>query len=202
VPIEAKSFNEGDVFVLDAGLNLFQWQGKSAGKNEKGRAGQLCRAIDDERRGKPQVQVFSQTDRNVKEFWDEVAKFDSTSGSWPNGVPAVAADDGKDEEWEKSTEQKLFQLSDASGSLTFTEIKPEVKGKYKRAHLKSEDVFIFDAGNEVFAWIGKGASAQEKREAMQYAQNYLKKSGRNTSLPVTKILEGADNNAFKSYFTG
>jgi len=202
VPIEAKSFNEGDVFVLDCGLNLFQWQGKSAGKNEKGRAGQLCRAIDDERRGKPQVQVFSQTDRNVKEFWDEVAKFDSTSGSWPNGVPAVAPDDGKDEEWERSTEQKLFQLSDASGSLTFTEIKPEVKGKYKRAHLKSEDVFIFDAGNEVFAWIGKGASAQEKREAMQYAQNYLKKSGRNTSLPVTKILEGADNNAFKSYFTG
>jgi len=202
VPIEAKSFNEGDVFVLDAGLNLYQWQGKSAGKNEKGRAGQLCRAIDDERKGKPQVHVFSQTDRNVKEFWDEVAKFDSSSSSWPNGVPQVAPDDGKDEEWEKSNDQKLFQLSDSSGSLQFTEVKPEVKGKYKRAMLKSEDVFIFDAGNEVFAWIGKGASPQEKREAMQYAQNYLKKTGRNVCLPVTKILEGSDNNAFKSFFTG
>jgi gelsolin len=202
VPIEAKSFNEGDVFVLDAGLNLYQFQGKSAGKNEKGRAGQLCRAIDDERKGKPQVHVFSQNDRNVKEFWDEVAKYDSSSSSWPNGIPTITPDDGKDEEWEKSNEQKLFQLSDASGSLTFTEVKPEVKGKYKRAMLKSEDVFIFDAGNEVFAWIGKGASAQEKREAMQRAQDYLKQNGRNTSLPVTKILEGADNNSFKSFFTG
>jgi len=68
--------------------------------------------------------------------------------------------------------------------------------------LKTEDVFVFDAGNEVYAWIGKGASAQEKREAMQYAQNYLKQTGRNVCLPVTKILEGADNNSFKSYFTG
>jgi len=202
VPIEAKSFNEGDVFVLDAGLNLYQWQGKSAGKNEKGRAGQLCRAIDDERKGKPQVHVFSQNDRNIKEFWDEVAKFDSSSSGWTGGIPSISPDDGKDEEWEKSNEQKMFQLSDASGSLTFTEVKPEVKGKYKRAMLKSEDVFIFDAGNEVFAWIGKGASVQEKREAMQRAQDYLKQSGRNTSLPVTKILEGSDNNAFKSFFTG
>jgi len=202
VPIEAKSFNEGDVFVLDAGLELYQFQGKSAGKNEKGRAGQLCRAIDDERKGKPRINVFSQTDRNIREFWDEVAKYDSSSKDWVNGVPTIAGDDGKDEEWEKSNEQKLFQLSDASGSLTFTEVKPEVKGKYKRAMLKSEDVFIFDAGNEVFAWIGKGSSTQEKREAMQRAQDYLKQSGRNTSLPVTKILEGADNLTFKSFFTG
>jgi len=202
VPIEAKSFNEGDVFELDAGLELYQFQGKSAGKNEKGRAGQLCRAIDDERKGKPRINVFSQTDRNIREFWDEVAKYDSSSKDWVNGVPTIAGDDGKDEEWEKSNEQKLFQLSDASGSLTFTEVKPEVKGKYKRAMLKSEDVFIFDAGNEVFAWIGKGSSTQEKREAMQRAQDYLKQSGRNTSLPVTKILEGADNLTFKSFFTG
>jgi len=148
------------------------------------------------------VHVFSQNDRNIKEFWDEVAKFDSSSSGWTNGIPTISPDDGKDEEWEKSNEQKMFQLSDASGSLTFTEVKPEVKGKYKRAMLKSEDVFIFDAGNEVFAWIGKGASASEKREAMQRAQDYLKQTGRNTSLPVTKILEGSDNNAFKSFFTG
>jgi len=202
VPIEAKSFNEGDVFVLDAGLNLYQFQGKGAGKNEKARAGQLCRAIDDERKGKPQVHVFSQTDKNVREFWDEIAKFDSNHSGWTNGVPSISPDDGKDEEWEKSNDQKLFKLSDESGSLQFTEVTPETKGKYKSHHLKTEDVFIFDTGNEIFAWIGKGASAGEKREAMQRAQDYLKKSGKNPNLPVTKILEGADSNAFKSFFTG
>lgn len=76
----------------------------------------MCRAIDDERKGKPQVHVFSQNDRNVKEFWDEVAKFDASHSGWANGIPTISPDDGKDEEWEKATEQKMFQLSDASGN--------------------------------------------------------------------------------------
>jgi len=202
VPMLASSFNEGDVFVLDMGLNLYQWQGKSAGKNEKGRAGQLCRAIDDERKGKPQVHVFSQNDKNVAEFWANFKDHDPAFSSWPNGVPQVAPDDGKDEEWEKSNNQRMFKLSDASGSLQCTEVQPAVKGKYKRDMLKSDDVFIFDAGNEVFVWVGKGASAQEKREAMKYAADYMKSNNRDCRLPITKLLEGQDNNAFRSYFTG
>jgi len=202
VPLLASSMNEGDVFVLDMGLNLYQWQGKSAGKNEKGRAGQLCRAIDDERKGKPQVHVYSQTDKTVNEFWANFKNHDPDFGSWPNGVPQVAGDDGKDDEWEKTNNQRLFKLSDASGSLQCTEVQPAVKGKYKRDMLKSEDVFIFDAGNEIFVWVGAGASAQEKREAMKYAADYMKQNGRDCRLPITKILEGADSNAFKSFFTG
>jgi len=202
VPLLASSFNEGDVFVLDMGLNLYQWQGKAAGKNEKGRAGQLCRAIDDERKGKPQVHVFSQTDKNVAEFWENFKTHDPAFSSWPNGVPQVDPDDGKDGEWEKSNNQRLFKLSDSTGTLQCTEVQPAVKGKYKRDMLKSEDVFIFDAGNEIFAWVGQAASAQEKREALKYASDYMKQNNRDARLPLTKILEGSDSNSFKSFFTG
>jgi len=202
VPALASSFNEGDVFILDLGLTIMTWQGKSAGMNEKGRAGQLCRAIDDERKGKPKQLVYSQGAKDVKEFWDQLAPLDPASSSWPGGIPQVNPDDGKDDEWEKNNEQKMFKLSDSTGSLQCTEVVPAVKGKYKRDMLKTEDVFIFDAGNEIFVWVGNGASAQEKREGLKYAADYMKKYNRNPCLPLTKILEGADNNSFKSFFTG
>jgi len=202
VPLLASSMNEGDVFVLDAGLTIYTWQGKGAGMNEKARAGQLCRAIDDERKGKPKQLVYSQTAKDVKEFWDAFKDLDPAYSTWPNGIPQVGPDDGKDEEWEKASEQRMFKLSDATGTLESTEVVPAVKGKYKRDMLKSEDVFIFDAGNEIFVWVGAGSSAQERREAMKYGADYMKKYNKNPCLPITKILEGADNNAFKSYFTG
>jgi hypothetical protein len=49
VPIQGGRVNGGDVFVLDAGLKIYQWQGTKAGKAEKSRAGILCRALDDSR---------------------------------------------------------------------------------------------------------------------------------------------------------
>jgi hypothetical protein len=34
------SLNSGDVFIIDNGLEILQWQGSGAGKEEKMRAGQ------------------------------------------------------------------------------------------------------------------------------------------------------------------
>jgi len=191
VPIEVKSLNEGDVFIMDAGLNIYQWQGKKAGKNEIARASQLCRAFDDERKGKPTVHVFRQGDKDEKDFF----------AFFPGGaVPAageISADSGDDEAWEKDSSKRLFQLSDASGTLEF---KLVAEGTVHRSKLNPNDVFIFDIGCEVFVWIGKGASDQEKKQAMEFAATYLKKYSRPAYLPITKLLDGMDNNAFNSSF--
>lgn len=48
----------------------------------------------------------------------------------------------------------------------------------KKNLLDSNDVFILDTGSEVIAWIGKGSSIQEKKKAIQYAQDYLVKYNR------------------------
>lgn len=64
-------------------------------------------------------------------------------------------------------EVKLFRLSDSSGELKFS---LQAKGKIGRDQLDSNDAFILDTQNEIFAWIGKGASVKEKQKALQYAQ--------------------------------
>jgi len=192
VPMEVGSFNAGDVFVLDLGLNIYQWQGSKAGRNEKARAGQLCRALDDERKGKPEVHVFSEKDSDVQEFW---TAFGSDS------VPEVNPDDGKDAEWEKGTDVKCFHLSDASGEMVFSEMKPEgSKNQFLKSQLNGDDVHIFDSGNEIFVWVGNGASTDEKRSAMKYAMDYIKKNNKDPKLPVTKLMQSQDNNTFNSFF--
>jgi hypothetical protein len=45
VDMSHKSLNSGDVFILDAGLDIYQWNGKKAGPQEKARGAQLSRAI-------------------------------------------------------------------------------------------------------------------------------------------------------------
>lgn len=188
VPLEAASFNSGDVFLLDKGMDIYLWQGKKSGMNEKARGGQLARALDDERGGKPEVHVFRQTDSDVAEFWTAFGL---------DSVPEVSDESGDDTEWEKDSKKSLWQLSDASGELTFTKV---AEGKVHRDMLKTEDVFIFDIGSEIFAWIGNGASDSEKANGLKFAQEYLKKNNRPAQLPITKLLENANSNVFNSSF--
>ena len=59
VPISYQSLNSGDVFLLDCGKELYQWQGKNASGQERFKASELVRAIDSERKGLANVTVFS-----------------------------------------------------------------------------------------------------------------------------------------------
>jgi len=202
VPILASSFNEGDVFVLDMGLTVLQWQGTKATYAEKARAAQLCEAISAERGGRPKHDTYTQTGKDVGEFWSQFKDLDPDYKNWKGGIPTIKADDGKDHEWEKGSDLRMFKLTDATGDLKCSEVTPKTKGAYKKAMLETKDVVIFDAGNEVFVWVGAGASTQEKREAMKYAHDYLVNNKRPVCLPITKILEGGDNTTFNSFFSG
>jgi len=73
------------------------------------------------------------------------------------------------------------------------------EGGITRSHFESNDVFIFDTGPEVFVWIGKGSNANERKFVFQHAQNYLKESNRPIYLPIIRILEGGENEVFRSY---
>jgi len=185
VPALATSMNSGDVFVLDLGLKILQWNGARSHKTEKNRAGTLARAIDDERGGKPVVTVYDQGDKDEKEFWDAL-------GSGPEGV---SKDDDSDLVAEAAGQRKLFRLSDADGALKTTQC-----ASVTRAELNSNDVFILDAGNEVFTWIGRDASKGEKSKALHFAQEYLAQHpDRPAWLPISRVLEGGENEVFNAH---
>jgi gelsolin len=186
VPMERNSLNSGDVFILDAGLKIFQFNGKKAGPQEKQKGAQLSRAIVDERKGKPKISVLEEGDKEA-EFWKLLGG---------EGTIKSAEEGGDDNETDKSSSggKVLFHLSDASGKMEFKQV--ATGSACKKNLLVSDDVFILDTGAEVFTWIGKGASADEKKKALSFAQDYLKQYNRPSYTPISRILEGGENEVF------
>jgi len=190
VPLDAKSVNSGDVFILDLGLLLIQFNGKESRIHERSKATEICRALDDERGSVPEVVVFdefSKTEEWPKEWTDRLGK----------GPYATAAEGGDDLAFERqATGRVMFRLSNASGTMEMTKIAEGTAAS--RDKLDTKDVFIVDFGNEVFAWVGSGASREERKHGMQYALDYLKKNGRPDTTPVTVTLQGSESDYFWS----
>jgi gelsolin len=57
VPRTCASLNEGDVFILDVGHTIYQWNGISASGKEKHKSMEFCSALASERKG-AKVVVF------------------------------------------------------------------------------------------------------------------------------------------------
>jgi len=183
VPLSHRSLNSGDVFILDLGLKLIQWNGSKSNGAERNKAAQLCRAIDDERKGLATVEVISEGEA-APEFWAGIG------GQGPVALDAP-------EHTLKSHAPVLNRLSDASGTFTFAEVG---RGKLNRNLLSSDDAFILDTGAEVFAWVGKRASPNERKFAVQFAQQYLNSNGLPAQTPISRILEGGENEIFEHSF--
>jgi len=183
VPLKAESLNHGDVFILDAGLDVYQFNGESAGAMEKAKGAELTRALDDERGSKIKIIVLSDadTDSDAQKFWELLGGKKPIAPATPD-VP---------EKYEK----KLFRLSDATGKLRMEQIK-DVSLK----SLDSNDSFILDAGYEVFVWVGKKASKEEKSKGLAFATDYIFKNDRPKTLPISRVLEGGENEAFIAAF--
>lgn len=191
VPLALSSVNSGDVFVLDLGLTLVQFNGRQSGAMERAKAAEICRSIDSERDGKPQVIVFDESDKQFPEEWTKVLG---------TGAIASAKAGGDDESFEKKVTQKLlFRLSDASGKLTMTKVAEAAAVNPKL--LDSNDVFILDLGREIFAWIGAKASVQERQKGMRYAELYLQENNLPVTTPISRVVEGGESDYFLATFT-
>jgi len=192
VDLTFKSLNSGDVFILDVGVDIIQWNGSKAGVLEKAKGAEVSQAIEGEREGKA-------ANRVVDEGSEDEAFWTALGGKGPIASAAAGGSD-LEEDKKASGEVSLYRLSDASGTFTFTEV---AKGpKVSKKHLDSADVFILDTGAEVYAWVGKAASVGEKKKALQFAQEYVTKHGKPVHTPVIRILEGGENEVFESFLDG
>jgi len=183
VPLKLESLNSGDVFILDHGLDVYQMNGKECGAMERAKAAELTASIKGER-GACKLAVFEETDTGdsfANKFWEYLGGRKPIAAATPD-TPA-------------KQEKKLFRLSDETGKMLMV----EVKG-FTIKSLDSKDAFILDNGIEIFVWVGKGASKEEKSKGLAYASDYLFKNNRPKTMPLSRILEGSENDAFTRSF--
>lgn len=184
VPLSHENLNSGDVFVLDRGLIAYQWNGSQSSGIERHKGGELLKSLNEERRGLVKTFVVDQAEDNPA-FWEALG----------GKGPVASAEDGDKSAIEEDIVKRLFRLSDASGKVVF---KKEAEGQVYKKHFDTKDVFIYDAGFELFVWIGKGASKNERRFAIIRAMEYLNEYKRPVWLPITRIMEGGENEVFES----
>jgi gelsolin len=178
IPMEASSMNHGDVFLLDAGLTIFQWNGVSSGGFERNKASNLVNSLKSDR-PKTKLEVIDGDDDNVA-FWDLI-----------EGTIAdvKTAEEGGDDAEARKIVLRMFKISDASGELKFDKIAED--DDIDISLLDPKDVFIVDNGLTVFVWVGKEASNNEKKNALPLAEKYIAAEGRPGGTPITRVVDGA-----------
>jgi len=188
VKCDKASLNNGDVFVLDHGLEIYQWNGKTAGIFEKRKANEVIQNLKKERNGKPVSVVLDDLEDNAK-FW-------ALLGGKPaaGSIAAATPDDVKIEKC-----KLLFEVSDKTGKLVMSKVG---ENAVKKSQLDTKEAFILDVGHTIYVWIGKGASKAERSKAIEFGTDYLKQNAkRNQFTPIVRVLEAAEPKGFLSEFS-
>ncbi|KAI8070519.1 hypothetical protein BC940DRAFT_296353 [Gongronella butleri] len=193
VPAQKESLNAQAVFVLDTGDVIYSWQGQHARGVEKAKAAEFIAQLISERNGKGSMVVVEQTSGGQKAFWDALGAAEEEQGDVRNDD-----DDVEDLRKDEGREPRLLRLH--SGLLGKLKLDQVAQGKLSKQMLKSNDVFIIDVTHEIYVWVGHDASRKEKRNGLQYAQDYLKQSELPAFTPICQVIEGADDELFDAQF--
>jgi len=180
VPLCRSRIKSDDVFILDLGEKIYQWNGEGSNKDERYKAMTFCQELEHERCGRAKADVIEEGRTSEEhEFYTSLTGEDEE-------------DDG-DQYDAKDKDHELFRLSDASGKMKFNQSK---KGQVSKSDFDSKDVFIFDCKNELFVWIGDKTTKAEKNNAMAYAHEYLMKTD-HALIPVSCMKEGKESKEFR-----
>jgi len=204
VKLRRDSLNSGDVFVLDLGDTLYQWNGEKSNAHEKLKAKSLVNSIVSDRGGKAKAVTLDegQGDTDVAEFWDAVPGERRLLGIKIRSYNVQGELEGGDDEAVDPFRKVLFRMSDKGGDIKFSRRARAYKNdnKVNRRRLDTKDAFVLDDGFSVWVWVGKGASSTEKGLAMSHAMKYIREKDRPAFMPIVRVTEGNEPAKFDENF--
>uniref|UniRef100_A0A6Q2Y671 Villin-1 n=1 Tax=Esox lucius TaxID=8010 RepID=A0A6Q2Y671_ESOLU len=201
VDMNWSSFNKGDVFLLDLGSLIIQWNGPKSNRMERLKGMNLAKDIRDrERGGRAQVSVVEGDNEKASE--DAMKLMKQHLGEKREIKDCVAPDDVVDQ---KLTSTCVYQNNDLSTIQKYM-------GKTMNALslcvtqsninlIMSQDCYLLDQGGiRIFIWKGKKSSKTERAEALDKAEAYKKAKGYTMSTYVETVNDGAESSVFKQLF--
>ena len=157
VECKRESLNEGDVFVLDLGLMMYQWNGADANRMEKTKGLEVCTRLRNDRGGKPKMKILdSGTQDDSEAFWEALGG---------KGPIASAEEGGSDAAEEKKPSRvATVQFADFA--------KIEEERTLKKAYVQTDS--ISSNGCYIYRLVPKKA----KRDDLKLAQDCISKNNR------------------------
>ncbi|CAL9097950.1 unnamed protein product [Musa textilis] len=177
----ATSLSSTDCFILQSGNSLFVWNGSSSNFEQQQWAARIAEFL------KPGVAL-----KHVKEGTESSAFWFALGGKQSYTSKKIKQDIVRD--------PHLYTFSFKKEKLEVNEV-----FNYSQDDLLTEDMLLFDTHAEVFVWIGHSVDSNEKQNAFDIGQKYIKLAvpleGLSPHAPLYKITEGNEPCFFTTYFS-
>ncbi|XP_026204024.1 advillin [Anabas testudineus] len=195
VEMSWNSFNLGDVFLLDTGKTIVQWNGPNSNRQERLKGMMLAKDIRDrERGGRAEIRVIEGDEEDTSP--QNMAILNDVLGERTCTLTDGPPDETIDQE--QKANLTLYHVSDADGQMKVTEVatRPLVQDL-----LNHEDCYILDQGGaKIFVWKGKKANKAERQAAMTRALDFIKTNNYPITTNVETVNDGAESALFKQLF--
>ncbi|ESW26730.1 hypothetical protein PHAVU_003G143200 [Phaseolus vulgaris] len=187
VPFARSSLNHDDIFILDTESKIFQFNGSNSCIQERAKALEVVQFIKDTYHdGKCEIASIEDgklmSDSETGEFWG------CFGGFAPLPRKTVSDDD-------KSADSHPPKLLCVDKGKT----EPVETDSLTKEMLETNKCYIIDCGLEVFAWMGRNTSLDERKSASGAAEKLVSGAGRPKS-HIIRVIEGFETVMFKSKF--
>ncbi|XP_062117736.1 villin-3 [Humulus lupulus] len=186
IPFARSSLNHDDVFILDTQNKIYQFNGANSNIQERAKALEVIQFLKEKYHdGTCDVAIVDDgkldTESDSGEFWVLFGGFA------PIGKKVVTEDDIIPE----ATPAKLYSITD--------EVKI-VEGELSKSILENNKCYLLDCGAEIFVWVGRVTQLEERKAAIQTAEEFVASQNRPKATRITRLIQGYETHAFKSNF--
>uniref|UniRef100_A0A668A9K1 Villin like n=1 Tax=Myripristis murdjan TaxID=586833 RepID=A0A668A9K1_9TELE len=190
VEVSWNSFNNGDIFLLDVGKAIVQWNGPQSNRQEKLKAVLLAQDIRDrERGGRAQIGIVEGQYEEDSPEWMRIMNGVLGQRTWH--LKEAIPDDP-----DKAIHYPLYHYN--SGNLLVQEMATQ---PLTQDLLRSTDCYIVDQGGScVMVWKGRRASKEERQAALSRAVGFIKAKSYPPNTKVEVMTEGGESAMFKHLF--
>ncbi|KAL3637015.1 Villin-4 [Castilleja foliolosa] len=176
------SLNHDDVFILDTEAKIFQFNGSNACIQERAKALEVVQYIKDTYHdGKCEISTIDDgklmADADTGEFWGFFGGFAP--------LPKKTNTDA-----EKNTDATPVDKGEAL---------PVEADSWTRELLETNKCYILDCVAEVFVWVGRSTSVEERKAASSTVEELMHSLDRSKSR-ISRMIEGFETVKFRSYF--
>lgn len=196
VAVSWDSFNHGDIFILEHKDQVYQWNGNESNPFERVKACRLANKIAaDEKQGKARVRIVEdcESDDTVPSGMVDAL------GERPSEISAAVCDTLTPIEVHRK-QAKMYHVTSDSGSLSVSDVG---QAPFGQEQLLTGDCFLIDAAaaNKVFVWKGKEAAPEERKAAIDNAEQFIQQNGYPGEISIEILPEGGESTYFKEYFS-
>ncbi|CAG7886709.1 unnamed protein product [Brassica rapa] len=187
VPFARSSLNHDDIYILDTKSKIFQFNGSNSSIQERAKALEVVQYIKDTYHdGTCEVATVEDgrlmADADSGEFWGFFGGFAPLPRKTANAEDKTVTFDIK----------KLFCVEKGKAN-------PVEDDTLKREMLDTNKCYILDCGLEVFVWMGRTTSLDDRKIASGAAEEMIRSSERPKSQMI-RIIEGFETVPFRSKF--